>query len=1051
MNICLFTDISGLGGGELWALRATRELVRQGHRVSIVCPYRGHFFQRCLEQGLDVFGYQNLGLEASQESVRHFLARRRVDVIYCTVIGAFLEARFLEQAAERVGGAIVVLKTGLPPMARLTPESYGAGAGARVRRLHVVSEATRQSFVEWYPAFDSFTEVRLEGIEADTFRPKPERRAADRAQWGIAPEDILIAAAARLTPLKGLDNLLLALGEIARESPHVRLVIAGDGEDRGRLAKLAHHLGIAEKVEFAGHLERVAPLLNAADLFCHPSLADGLPNSVVEALAAGLPVVGSSVGAIPELLGNGAGMVTPVHDIKALIAALRKLIASPEIRAEMGAEAWRRSERYSLSHHTRLLAHRLEEELQAYRSNPDVAVAPPPAPAKETATPVLFLMTCLRTGGEETEIGILSQYLNRGEFRPRVLSCYAVDEPAPVMAKLEALRIPVDTTCHGFRSADEKIDYIAQVIRTEQIRVVVACQDTAIATKVFERLDSPDCRLIEHGGIASEPLRASKQYTARYIGVSRAIAASAATVMPNPAAVSFLPSMVDTAEYEAQDRDWLRRGYGFEGSCMVAFVGRLDAKKGVHILVDSAAELLPGYPNLRFLVVGGADAFQQEYARDVMLYAKQRIGAIDHQFVFAGSRTDIARLLTAVDIVVLPSKGEGMSHVINEAGAAGRAVIATDDGAAREQLEDGECGIVIPKQDRPALTEALKRLIDDEGLRDRLGSRLKQRVQQHYSAHTIVPKWEELLRETAKGTTPVPIAPALRIVAREPMPAFPLEIQIETNTACNATCVMCPYPEVSKELPQGRMDLELYQKILEECAAEKGVRRLEPFLNNEPFTDTRIVDLIAMAKKTVPHALVTVTSNGSLLPPKVTDRLIRSGLDAIWFSFNGATKATYEEIMGLSWDKVKANIDYLLDVKPQSLRVFTNMIETTLMRGEIVDNIRYWQSRGVQSGSSPLVNRAGNVKNFTELNYKPVGDGQVRLCDLLFHKMYIGYNGDVLLCCMDWRRKVVLGNVRKQSLREVWNGEPYRRYRQLQIESRANELDLCKDCTYIAN
>lgn len=1050
MNICLFTDISGLGGGELWALRAARELTLQGHRVSIVCPYRGQFFTRCLEQGIDVFGYQNLGLEASQEAVCQFMARRRVDVIYCTVIGAFLETRFLEQVADQIG-AIVVLKTGLPPMARLTADSYGAGAGPRVRRLHVVSEATRQSFVDWYPAFEQFVEVRQEGIEVDAFRPKPERRAEDRATWGVGADDVLIAAAARLTPLKGLDNLLLALSEIAPDAPQVRVVIAGEGEDRSRLAQLAEHLGLGEKVQFAGHMESVAPLLNAADVFCHPSLADGLPNSVVEALAAGLPVVGSNVGAIPELLRDGAGIVTSVHDIKALIAALRKLISTPDLRVEMGMRALQNSSQYSLSHHTRLLANRLAEEFEIYRSAPMAVVAPPPAPPKETATPVLFLMTCLRTGGEETEIGILSQYLSRNEFRPRVLSCYAVNESAPVMSKLEALRIPVDTTCHGLRSAEDKIDYIAQVIRKEQIRVVVACQDTAIATAVFERLDSPDCRLIEHGGITSEPLRSSKRYTARYVGVSRAIAESAATVMPNPAAVSFLPSMVDTADYEAQDRDWLRRGYGFEGSCMVAFVGRLDAKKGVHILVDSAAELLPNHPNLRFLVVGGADAFQQEYARDVMLYAKQRIGSLDRQFVFTGSRTDVARLLTAVDIVVLPSKGEGMSHVINEAGAAGRAVIATDDGAAREQLEDGECGLLIPKDDRPALTAALKRLIGDEELRERLGRGLKQRVRHHYSAHTIIPKWEALLRETAKGTTPVPIAPALRILAREPMPDFPLEIQVETNTACNATCVMCPYPEVSKEIPQGRMDLELYQKILEECANEKGVRRLEPFLNNEPFTDTRMVDLIAMAKKTVPHALVTVTTNGSLLPPKVTDRLIHSGLDAIWFSFNGATKATYEEIMGLSWDKVKANIDYLLDVKPQALRVFTNMIETTLMRGEIVDNIRYWQSRGVQSGSSPLVNRAGNVKNFAELNYKTVGSGQVRLCDLLFHKMYIGYNGDVLLCCMDWRRKVVLGNVRKQSLREVWNGEPYRRYRQLQIESRANELDLCKDCTYIAN
>ena len=74
--------------------------------------------------------------------------------------------------------------------------------------------------------------------------------------------------------------------------------------------------------------------------------------------------------------------------------------------------------------------------------------------------------------------------------------------------------------------------------------------------------------------------------------------------------------------------------------------------------------------------------------------------------------------------------------------------------------------------------------------------------------------------------------------------------------------------------------------------------------------------------------------------------------------------------MGLSFDQVKQNIDYLLDVKPASLRVFTNMIDTVPMRGEIAENIRYWQSRGVQSGSSPFVNRAGNVANFDELNYR---------------------------------------------------------------------------------
>src|SRR3569833_1293900 len=125
------------------------------------------------------------------------------------------------------------------------------------------------------------------------------------------------------------------------------------------------------------------------------------------------------------------------------------------------------------------------------------------------------------------------------------------------------------------------------------------------------------------------------------------------------------------------------------------------------------------------------------------------------------------------------------------------------------------------------------------------------------------------------------------------------------------------------------------------------------------------------------------------------------------------------------------------------------MIKTEPMRGEIAENIRYWQSRGVQSGSSPLVNRAGNVSNFVALNYQALSDRPVRICDLLFHKMYIGYNGDALLCCMDWRRRVVLGNVRHQSVKEIWQGAAYRHYRRLQQQGRSRELVLCRDCSFI--
>src|SRR5262245_50503382 len=144
MNICFFTDIAVLGGGELWVLNAARVLRTAGHGVSVACPHLSALFGGCLESGIEVHGYYHPDLAPFHEPLYYFLRRVEVDVLYCTVIGSFCECRVLEPLIERINRerpdrpAILVLKTGLPPMSGLTPEYYGLGAGPSVRRLHVV-------------------------------------------------------------------------------------------------------------------------------------------------------------------------------------------------------------------------------------------------------------------------------------------------------------------------------------------------------------------------------------------------------------------------------------------------------------------------------------------------------------------------------------------------------------------------------------------------------------------------------------------------------------------------------------------------------------------------------------------------------------------------------------------------------------------------------------------------------------------------------------------------------------------------------------------------
>ena len=1055
MNVCFLNHILELGGGEIWALNTARRLLNLGHKAAFVCPHQSPLHAQAQEAGFPLYTYKLSHGSPFYEPLARFLERHEIDVLYCTVIGHYWEAKVLADVVERVNRErtskrlVLILKTGLPPLPTATPEFYGAGVSAAIRRLHVVSSSVREQFLEWAPGMDpAYIEVSREGVDLDRFRHGQCDRAAARRQWHIEQDSTTVSCLARLIPSKGQDNLLLAAAEVLKSHPKTQFLLAGEGDDLPRLQQLAEHLKLNGSVRFLGKVEQVESLLAATDIVCHPSLADGLPNSLVEAMAMEKPVIASRVGGIPELLDGGqTGVLVAPHDVSGLVEQLGAMIEDRDSAARLGASSRLRVEsQYDAGRNTQLWLERLAEEQAELDSAPSAVRFT--FTLKPEPVPVLFLMQMLRTGGEETELGVLAKYLDRSRFKLLVASCYAANEPAPVLRKLKEAQVPVDTSCHGVDKLEDKLRHLIQFIRQEGVRVIVACQDTWIAYCLMHNLEANECRLIEHGGIVSEAARIPKDKTTLYLGVSKAIQEAGAARMPDHTKARYVPSMVDTALFDGLDRSTLRREFGIgEQECAVTFLGRLDPKKGLEHLIAAAAEIVPAIPQARFLIAGPPDAFQPQWADELREMAAPL--AESGRFQFLGGLDKPERILAASDILVLPSKGEGMSHVISEAGAAGLAVIAFEDGAAAEQIEEGLSGRLIAPDRPDLLAPAIRELIGDAGLRKSLGLRLQEKVTRDYSAAAVIRHWEEALSEAALETRERTRAPA--IIPQDGYLPFPGEIQIQTNTACNATCIMCPYPETSKELPNGRMSEELYRQILDECAREKGVWRLEPFLMNEPFTDTRMVDWIAMAKQAVPNALVTVTTNGTLMTPAITDRLINSGLDAIWFSFNGATKETYEQIMGVSFDKVSANIDYLLEVKPERLRVFTNMIETVVMAPEIEQNIRNWHKRGVGSGTSQLVNRAGNVKNFVELNYRPVNPDPVRICDLLFHKMYILYNGDAVICCMDWRRTVVMGNVKRQSIKEVWQGEKYQAYRRAHIEGRGKEMKLCNDCSYICN
>ena len=163
----------------------------------------------------------------------------------------------------------------------------------------------------------------------------PDRYAAKRDTGGGAR----LLFVGRMAAVKGVPLLLEAVAALAADHPDLHLTLIGDGPDRTALEARATGLGIADRCTFAGYRGQaeVAEALKSADIFVLPSFAEGVPVVLMEAMAAGLPVIATRIAGIPELVEDGIhGRLVPPGDTDALRAAIAEVLADPETRKRMG-------------------------------------------------------------------------------------------------------------------------------------------------------------------------------------------------------------------------------------------------------------------------------------------------------------------------------------------------------------------------------------------------------------------------------------------------------------------------------------------------------------------------------------------------------------------------------------------------------------------------------------------------------------------------------------------------------------------------------------------
>lgn len=344
-----------IGGAEHLLASIVRHLDTSRYESVVCCIQdRGELAGLIEAGGVPVVCLERMGKRFSLATVlalARLMRQRRIDLVHCHLYHANLYGRL----AARLVGIPAIATVHNTYVRRKWHRSLlncwlGRGRGLVI----AVSAEARNDIIE-HDRLDPGRVLLLpNGIDiarVDT----PLSQAAAKQRLGYAADDFLIGCVGRLEEQKGHINIIRALGLMLETAPddlkrRLQLLIVGDGRLRGELEQVATTTGMASRVHFAGSRGDVAEILRSLDLYVMPSLWEGLSLAMLEAMAAGLPVIISDVGGAAEVLGDGEfGIRVPPGDIAALAHAVMALVQDEGERRRLGTAARRRvCEHYDL-------------------------------------------------------------------------------------------------------------------------------------------------------------------------------------------------------------------------------------------------------------------------------------------------------------------------------------------------------------------------------------------------------------------------------------------------------------------------------------------------------------------------------------------------------------------------------------------------------------------------------------------------------------------------------------------------------------------------------
>jgi MoaA/NifB/PqqE/SkfB family radical SAM enzyme len=290
----------------------------------------------------------------------------------------------------------------------------------------------------------------------------------------------------------------------------------------------------------------------------------------------------------------------------------------------------------------------------------------------------------------------------------------------------------------------------------------------------------------------------------------------------------------------------------------------------------------------------------------------------------------------------------------------------------------------------------------------------------------------------------------------------PFVIFLDPSDTCNFRCKFCPTGDnkLMKKVkrPSGIMDFDLYKKIIDDLdELEKPIKVLRLYKDGEPLLNPKFPDMIRYAKERGCALQIDTTTNASLLGPKINLELISSGLDRINISINGLSDQSYREFTRhkIRFNTLVDNIRHFYEHRG-NCQVSIKMVGDNLPPA---DHQRFFDIFGDIADRIFIEHVAPCWPTFEMTDVAPntsVGIyGQeireVEVCPYIFYSLSINSDGGVSLCFLDWARQLIVGDLKTQSFKDIWNGKLLSDYRKMHLLKKRKTHSICGVCGQLSH